>query len=197
MAEESGDITRLLRQLNRDNPQVANELAPLIYGELRRLAASYMRRERTGHTLQATALVSEAFLRLAGGSDIQWQGRAHFFGVAARLMREVLVDYARRHASVKRDGGARVSLTPDIAIAGDRHEDVLAMHEVLARLETLDARQARIVELRFFAGLSVTEIAEVMGISPPTVKREWASARAWLHREIAGGADDAGTMAAG
>ncbi len=156
-----------------------------------------MRRERTGHTLQATALVSEAFLRLAGGSDIQWQGRAHFFGVAARLMREVLVDYARRHASVKRDGGARVSLTPDIAIAGDRHEDVLAMHEVLARLETLDARQARIVELRFFAGLSVTEIAEVMGISPPTVKREWASARAWLHREIAGGADDAGTMAAG
>ena len=196
MPEQSAEVTRLLRELSRDNPQAANALVPLIYGELRRLARSYMRRERSGHTLQPTALVSEVFLRLAGADPIDWQSRAHFFGVAARLMREVLVDYARKRGSAKRAGGW-TNADWDFTISSERLDDVLGVHEVLERLEAFDARQARIVELRFFAGMNIAEIAEVIGVSTPTVKREWASAKAWLHREITGGAHGPGEMATG
>jgi RNA polymerase sigma factor (TIGR02999 family) len=145
-----------------------------------------MRRERSGHTLQPTALVNEAFLRLVNQTGIEWKDRAHFFGVAARLMREILVDYARQHAAAKR-GGIKVTLDDSLLISEGRLEEAAAWDEVLNRLELLDARQARIVEMRFFGGLSVDEVAEVMKISAPTVKREWASAKAWLHRELASG----------
>jgi RNA polymerase sigma factor (TIGR02999 family) len=158
-----------------------------VYGELRRVAGRAMRNERPGHTLQPTALVNEAFVRLAGNTGIEWQDRAHFFGVAARLMRQILVDYARKKHAAKRGGAARVTLDDSLLISDDHLGDVMAVDEVLARLETLDARQGRIVELRFFAGLSVEEVAEVMEISTPTVKREWQSAKAWLHRELTTG----------
>ena len=143
-----------------------------------------MRRERPEHTLQPTALVNEAFLRLAGETGMEWRDRTHFFGVAARMMREILVDYARKRASAKRGKGARIALDDALLISESRLEDVVAVDEVLHRLEELDPRQGRIVELRFFAGMGVEEIAEAMEISVPTVKREWRSAKAWLHREM-------------
>ena len=143
-----------------------------------------MRRERPEHTLQPTALVNEAFLRLAGETGMEWRDRTHFFGVAARMMREILVDYARKRASAKRGKGARITLDDALLISESRLEDVVAIDEILHRLEELDPRQGRIVELRFFAGMGVEEIAEAMEISGPTVKREWRSAKAWLHREM-------------
>jgi len=158
---------------------------PPYYGELRQVAARAMRNERPGHTMQPTALVHEASLKLAGAAGVEWRDRAHFFGVAARLMREILVDYARQRGAAKRGSGARITLDDSLLIAEDRLADVLAIDEVVQRLEALDARQGQIVELRFFGGLSVEEVAEVMKISTPTVKREWQSAKAWLHRELA------------
>jgi RNA polymerase sigma factor (TIGR02999 family) len=146
-----------------------------------------MRNERPGHTLQPTALVHEAFLKLAGSADVEWRDRAHFFGVAARLMREILVDYARQKGAAKRGSGVRITLDDSLLIAEDRLADAVAIDEVVQRLEALDPRQGHIVELRFFGGLSVEEVAEVMGISSPTVKREWQSAKAWLHRELTRG----------
>jgi RNA polymerase sigma factor (TIGR02999 family) len=184
MDDQKGDVTKLLRQLRSGDRESAERLIAAVYGELRQVAARAMRQERPGHTLQPTALVNEAFLRLAGQSGVEWQDRAHFFGVAARVMREILVDYARKHSAAKRGGGQRITLDDTLLISHDRLDEVVACDQVLGRLEAMDPRQGRIVELRFFAGLSVEEVAEVMQISTPTVKREWASAKAWLHREL-------------
>ena len=187
MPEAGGDVTWLLGQLRAGNQDVAGELVPLIYDELRRIAGAQMRRERPGHTLQATAVVHEAYMRLVGDQEIQWQNRAHFFAIAAITMRRVLLDYARQHHAGRRGGeGARkVDIDAELLIANDRLEDVVALDEVLGRLTEMDPEQGRIVELRFFAGLNVEETAEVMGISPSTVKREWRLAKAWLDRELA------------
>ncbi len=146
-----------------------------------------MRYERPGHTLQPTALVNEAFLRLVGAAGVDGRTVRIFYAVAARLIRRILVDHARKRRAGKRDGGAQVSFEDRMVLREDRIEDVIAMDEILGRLEALDVRQGRIVELRFFAGMSVEEIAEVMRISTPTVKREWSFAKAWLHRELTGG----------
>ena len=187
MADKPGDVTQLLRRLNGGNSQAANELVPLIYNELRQLAAACMRREQAGHTLQATALVHEAYLRLMGQRNVQWNDRAHFFAVAATLMRRVLLDYARKRHTAKRGGAPRkATLEEGLLIAEEHLEDVLALDQCLTRLAAIDPQQARLVELRFFAGLDVEETAAVMGISTATVKREWSSAKAWLNREITG-----------
>jgi RNA polymerase sigma factor (TIGR02999 family) len=198
MADKSGDVTHLLRQFNCGDSQAANELAPLIYNELKRLAAACMRRERPEHTLQATALVHEAYLRLMGQRNVQWSDRAHFFAVAATLMRRVLLDYARKHHAAKRGAAPRkATLEEGLLITEEHLDDVLALDDCLTRLAALDPRQAHLVELRFFAGLNVEETAEVMGISTATVKREWSSAKAWLNREITGGKrSDSGTVEA-
>jgi RNA polymerase sigma-70 factor (ECF subfamily) len=185
--DDTGDVTRLLRELRAGDQDSAAKLITAVYGELRNVAVRSMRRERVGHTLQPTALVHEAFLRLVGGNGVEWRDRAHFFGVAARLMREILVDYARKHGAAKRGGGVKITLDDGLLIAEDRLDTILAMDQAISRLQELDHRQGRIVELRFFAGLSVEEIAEVMEISPPTVKREWRSAKAWLHQELTEG----------
>jgi len=187
VAETTGEVTRLLREVRSGDQEATGRLIAAVYGELRQVAGRAMRRERPGHTLQPTALVNEAFLRLVNQTGIEWKDRAHFFGVAARLMREILVDYARQHAAAKRGGGFKVTLDDSLLVSEGRLDEVIAWDEVLRRLEQLDARQSRIVELRFFGGLNVEEVAEVMEISTPTVKREWASAKAWLHRELASG----------
>ena len=162
-----------------------DELTPLVYAELRKLAAAYLRRERPGHTLQATALVNEAYLRLVGQKQGRWQGRSHFYGIAARLMRQVLVEHARRRGAEKR-GGGRLAVTLGHAdkVAGSPEVDVLAVHEALERLAAFDEQQARIVELRFFGGLSIEEAAEALGVGHATVEREWGLARAWLRKEL-------------
>ena len=163
---------------------------PLVYTELRRLAHHYLQRERSDHTLQSTALVHEAYMRLAGQNPPPWQNRAHFFGIAAHVMRLILVEYARAHSAAKRGGPSVCKLTLDevIEIQKKNDVDVIVLDGALDRLSELDPQQSRIVELRFFAGLTIEDTAEVMGISPATVKRDWTSARAWLHREIAGSA---------
>jgi len=160
---------------------------PLVYGELRRLAHYYLQRERTEHTLQSTALVHEAYLRLAGHHPPQWQNRAHFFGIAAHLMRQILVEYARGHGAAKR-GGKSCRLTLDEAVAPSTQVDVdvVALDKALTELSEMDEQQGRIVELRFFGGLTIEDTSEVLGISPATVKRDWVTARAWLHRAISG-----------
>jgi len=182
------EVTQFLRDWGEGDQQALDELLPIVYGELRRLAQHYLSRERPDHTLQPTALVHEAYLRLVDQRGIAWQNRAHFFGVAARLMRRILVDYARRRRAAKRGGGApKITLDRVAAGSQDRPEDVLALDEALTRLAQLDPRQQRIVELRYFSGLTVEDIAETLGISPATVKREWSIARAWLSREIRDG----------
>jgi len=187
MPETGGAVTLLLGQLRAGKQDVAEQLAPLIYDELRRIASAQMRRERPDHTLQATAVVHEAYMRLAGEQEVPWQNRAHFFAIAAQTMRRVLLDYARQRHAGKRGGeGARkVDIDAELLVGDDRLEDVIALDEVLGRLSEMDPEQGRIVELRFFAGLNVEETAEVMGISARTVKREWRSAKAWLSRELA------------
>jgi len=182
--EDSGDVTRLLRRLRSGDQEAAEKLLSAVYAELRHVAQRAMRNERPGHTLQPTALVHEAFLKMAGNAGVEWRDRAHFFGVAARLMREILVDYARQRGAAKRGGGARITLDDSLMISEDHLSDVVAIDQILCRLEKLDRRQSQIVELRFFGGLGVEEVAEVMQISTPTVKREWQSAKAWLHREL-------------
>ena len=161
-------------------------LIPLVYQELRRLAHSYLQRERSDHTLQSTALVHEAYLRLAGENTPQWQNRAHFFGIAAHVMRQILVEYARAHSAEKRGGPNACKLTLEDALQLPQtiNVDVIALDGALQRLTELDEQQGRIVELRFFAGLTIEDTSEVLGISPATVKRDWTSARAWLYREI-------------
>jgi RNA polymerase sigma factor (TIGR02999 family) len=187
MPEPDGPVTLLLTQVRAGNQDAASQLISLIYQELRQMAGAFMRGERPGHTLQATALVNEAYMRMVGGHPVDWQNRAHFFAIAAHTMREVLLDYARRVRAGKRGGGdaRRVELDEEFAIAPDKLDEVIAIDEALERLARIDPRQSRIVELRFFAGLNVEEAGEVMGISPKTVKREWRSAKAWLHREMA------------
>jgi RNA polymerase sigma factor (TIGR02999 family) len=186
-SDQPGHVTQLLERWGGGDRSALDELTPLVLGELRQLAAAYLRRERLGHTLQTTALIHEAYLKLVGQRHGRWQGRKHFYGIAARLMRQVLVEHARRHQAEKR-GGGRVAVTLGHAdeVAGAPEVDILAVHEALERLAAFDAQQARIVELRFFAGLSIEETAEVLRISPATVKREWVSAKAWLYREMSG-----------
>lgn len=193
MSENPGEVTRLLRKLPAGNSEDSARLIELIYRELRAMAGRCMRRERPNHTLQATVLVHEAYLRLAG-EDIDWQSRAHFFGIAARVMRRILLDYAREHNSLKRgSGGFQVTLDDRLLVTEDSLDDILVLDESLGKLAAVDPEQCRLVELRFFAGLNVEETAEVMGISTATVKREWSHAKAWLARDMM----SRGTYAAG
>jgi RNA polymerase sigma-70 factor, ECF subfamily len=183
--KEVMDATELLRAWNEGDPEALNELVPLVEKELHRLARAYMRRERNDHTLQATALVNEAFLRLARTPNPRWQGRAHFVGIAARLMRQVLVDHARSRGYRKRGGGGlRVPLDHAPLITPEPELDVLAVDRALEAFAKVDPRKSQVVELRFFGGLSVEETAEVLGISVETVKRDWRVAKLWLSREL-------------
>jgi RNA polymerase sigma factor (TIGR02999 family) len=164
-----------------------DKLMPLVYDELRRQAARYLRREQPGHTLQTTALIHEAYVRLVDQHNVQWQNRAHFFGIAAQMMRRILVDHARTKKRAKRGGSdIRISLDDATVTVKGQDLDVVALDEALTRLAKIDEQQSRVVELRFFSGLTVEETAEVMGISPATVKRDWSMAKAWLHRELSG-----------
>jgi RNA polymerase sigma-70 factor, ECF subfamily len=180
------NVTLLLKRLSDGNQEeVLPRLIPLLYGELRRLASYYLRRERSDHTLQATALVNEAYLRLVDQTQVHWKNRSHFFGVAAQLMRRILVDYARSHQAAKRGGAVtKVSLDRAMMVSEASQGDLLALDEILSRLAALDPQRARIVELRVFGGLTVEETAEVLGISPATVKRDWSMAKAWLTAEL-------------
>ena len=179
------DVTVLLAELKKGNEDAASKLIPLVYAELRRLAASYMRRERSDHTLQPTALVNEAYLKLVEQRSVNWQSRAHFFGIAAQVMRRILVDHARGHLRDKRGGGQeRVPIDEALIFAPEQSSELIKLDEALDRLTQLDPRQGRIVELRFFGGLNVDQTAEMLGISPKTVKRDWSMAKAWLHGEL-------------
>ena len=182
----TNDVTRLLVRLREGEPGAWDELLPLVYGELRRLSHGQRRKARPYQTLNTTALVHEAYLKLAAREEPpSLQDRQHFFRVAARAMRDVAVDYARRQRAEKRGGPEAAVTFDEAAVAGEKQlSEVLALEDALQRLEKLDARQARVVELRYFAGLSIPETAEALGISPATVKREWAAARAWLYREM-------------
>ena len=193
------DITTLLHRLAAGDQQAAAGLVPLIYEELRRLAVRCLRHERPGHTLQATALVHEVYLKLAGQPNARWQNRAQFFAVASQSMRRILVDYARTQQRIRRGGRQqKVSLDDVLLIAPDRTDELLAVHESLSRLEKLDSRQGRIVELRYFGGLTMDEVAEVLGVSCKTVTREWNIAKAWLYGELKESRkDDAGGMEQG
>jgi RNA polymerase sigma factor (TIGR02999 family) len=186
-SEPSKPISELLVQWKGGDQGALTALLPLVYDELKRLARHHLRGERPGHTLQSTALVHEAYLRLVQ-KPLQLQNRTHFFAVAARLMREILVDHARSRRAAKRDYRCKITLDQAVALPQKRDVDLLSLDDALNELSHLDPRQGRIVELRFFGGLSIDETAEIMGISPATVKREWATARAWLHREMTGAA---------
>jgi RNA polymerase sigma factor (TIGR02999 family) len=178
-------VSKLLLNWGQGDQGAREALIPLVYDELRRLARRYLRRERPDHTLQSAALVNEAYLRLIRQDQPQWQNRAHFFGVAAQLMRHILVDHARNRAAAKRGAGApRLTLDPDVALPQARDVDLVALDDALNQLAALDSQQSRLVELRFFGGLSIEETSVVLGVSPATVKREWATARAWLQREM-------------
>lgn len=180
-----GDVTRLLIAWNGGDAGALERLIPLVYGELRRQARGYLRKERSGHTLQPTALVHEVYLRLVDQSQVKWQNRAHFFGVAARAMREILVDHARKRRAAKRGGPDSLISIDDVNPASPpRNLDLLDLDRTLKRLAALDERQARLVELRVFGGLTIDETAEVLEISPATVSREWHHAETWLHREM-------------
>lgn len=184
MQPRNGDLTQLLLSVRHGNADARSRLIDLVFPELRRIAFLHMRRERAGHTLQATALVNELWLRLSGQNK-DWKNRAHFFAVAAQLMRQILVDYARHHRAARRGGGAPVADLKEVpTIADSRSEKMLALDEALSRLAEWEPRQSRVVELRFFGGLSEGEIADVLGISTRTVKRDWSTARAWLYAEI-------------
>jgi RNA polymerase sigma factor (TIGR02999 family) len=179
------EVTQLLRAWGSGDQSALAQLTPLVHAELHRLARRYLSRESPGHTLQATALVNEAYMRLIDWQNVAWQNRAHFFGVAAQLMRHILVDYARRRRSHKRGGEAvEVSLEQAAVISSERAADFVALDDALTSLAEFDERKSRIVELRFFGGLSIEETAEVLKVSPATVKREWSLAQAWLYREL-------------
>ncbi len=179
-------VTALIEHARSGDQHALDELLPLVYGELRRIAGRYVRREREG-TLQATALVHEAYLRLAKDSDLSFQNRAHLLGISARAMREILVERARaRHAQKRGGHDARVTLDEGMITDTAQQVDMLTLHTALEKLAALDPQQAQIVELRFFGGLTIEETADVIGVSPATVKRDWAVARAWLYREVAG-----------
>ena len=182
------DFTRLLDAAGQGDPRASQKLLPLVYDQLRKAAQKQMAGERTDHTLQATALVHEAYLRLVGTQQTSWESRAHFYVAAAEAMRRILIEHARKRARIKRGGDRqRVSLNPvDLAETADP-EEILSVEAAIRRLEERDSRMARIVRLRFFAGLSVEDTAETLGLSDRTVRREWALARAWLHRELGDG----------
>jgi len=185
MTPSPHQITQLLKDWGNGNQAARDQLMPLVYDELRRMAHQHMRKERPGHTLQTSALVNEAFVRLVDQSEVQWQNRAHFFGIAAQMMRRILVDYARSRNYAKRGGGAaQISLDDALIVSDERSAEVVNVHEALERLAEFDARKSLMVELRFFGGLSIDETAEVLRVSPGTVMRDWTLAKAWLRREI-------------
>lgn len=179
-------ITQLLIDWGKGDQAALEKLMPLVYSELRRLASNYLRRERAEHTLQPTALVNEAYLKLVHQKNAKWQNRAHFFGISAQLMRRILVDHARQHQAVKRGGSAqkRISITSVEKFAKQPEVDLLALNEALDELANMDPQQSRIVEMKFFGGLSIEEIAEVLSIGHATVERDWKMARAWLRRQL-------------
>jgi len=181
------EVTELLRRWSGGDVAARESLVPLVYDELRRLARYYLASQRSDHTLQSTAIVHEAYLRLAGRDDVHWENRSHFFAVAAQLMRRILVDHARKRNAAKR-GGAHLTLLVDETVepSSQRELDLVALDDALKALAELDERQSRIVELRFFGGLSIDDTSRILDISPATVKREWSTARAWLHEEISG-----------
>jgi RNA polymerase sigma factor (TIGR02999 family) len=188
MDASPGEVTRLLKAMNAGDVTAADNLLPLVYKELHRIAEAYMRRERPDHTLQATALIDEAYLRLVR-EEIDWKGRSHFIGLAANVMRRVLVDYARQHNAERRAGGLqRVEMNDNLAISPERLDEVLFLDAALMRLKEKNPRQAKVVELRYFGGLSVDQIAAMLGVAPRSVKRDWALARMFLYRELRPGA---------
>jgi RNA polymerase sigma factor (TIGR02999 family) len=180
----SKPVTELLSKWQDGDESALKHLTPLVYSELQRLARNYLRSERSNHTLQSTALVHEAYLRLVGQDPVRVESRAHFFSIAARLMRQILVDHARGRGAAKRSGGCRITLDESAAIPQKEDLDVVALNDALDELSGLDEQQAKIVELRFFAGLSIEDTSQVLNISPATVKRKWTTARLWLHREL-------------
>lgn len=187
MSQSPQEVTQLLIAWANGDELAAERLMPLVDRELRRLAHQYMRRERAGHTLQTSALVNEAYIRLIDAKAVQWQDRAHFFGLAAHLMRRVLVDYARHQGSAKRGGGVRpLPLDEALHLSDERAADVIALDEALKALAGVDPRKSRLVELRFFSGLTIEEAAAVLKVSPGTAMRDWTLAKAWLRREMAG-----------
>ncbi len=184
------EVSGLLQAWSEGDRDALDRLTPIVYGELHRLAQRYMRRERPGHSLQATALVNEAYMRLADYKSMRWQNRAHFFAVSAQLMRRILVEHARRH-NLKRGGDVpHVALEETVMIGGDRDPDLVSLDDAMNTLAQFDARKAQVVEMRFFGGLSVEETAEVLKVSSVTVMRDWSTAKAWLYRELAGEAHD-------
>jgi RNA polymerase sigma factor (TIGR02999 family) len=189
-ADLSHEVTRLLHDWRSGDRAALEKLTPLVYDELRRLASHYLRGERKDHTLQGTALVHEAFIRLAGQSNLEWQGRAHFFGVAARLMRQILVDHARKHMAEKRGRGEQpVSIAEAAIFSPQRAAHLVALDDALQALTQFDPRKSRIIELRYFGGLSIEEIGEVENIAVATVRRQMRTAEAWLHREMTNDSD--------
>jgi RNA polymerase sigma factor (TIGR02999 family) len=184
MAYSSGEVTQMLLEWSEGNRPVLDNLMPVVYDELHLIAKRYLRYEPIDHTLQATALVNEAFLRLIDQRQVNWQNRNHFFAIAAQAMRRVMVDHARKRLAEKRGGGLKLSLDEAIDLTDEKELDVVALDDALLSLATFDEQQSRIVELRFFAGLSIKDTATVLGISPATVKRDWILAKAWLHRQI-------------
>jgi RNA polymerase sigma-70 factor, ECF subfamily len=186
------DVTILLNRINDGDGKAPEQLLPLVYSELRKLAHSYLQNERSDHTLQATALVHEAYIRLVDWEKVSWQNRAHFFAVAANVMRKILVDHAREKKAQKRDSGQKLSLDEAISLPSQnpREIDLIALDDALEKLAKFDKTQSKIVELRFFGGLTIEETAHAMNISPATVKREWTVAKTWLFREIKEGTDN-------
>jgi len=181
----SSEVTELLVRWRGGDREALDALLPLVYDELRRIARHYLQSERSGHTLQSTALVNEAYVRMVAQDFPEWQSRAHFFAVAAQLMRQILVDYARSHRASKRGGNVyKVTLDEAVGQPVKTDVDILALDEALKELAEMDPQQSRVVELKFFAGLSIEHTAEVLGVSPSTVKRDWVTARAWLYREL-------------
>jgi RNA polymerase sigma factor (TIGR02999 family) len=185
------DLTQLLQAWSNGDQEALVKLTPLVHSELHRIARRYMAQERPGHVLQTTALVNEAFIRLIDWKNVRWQNRAHFFGVSAQLMRRILVDFARAQHYAKRGGDAlMVSLSEAEAVPHERVDDLVALDEALERLSRLDPRQSRVVEMKFFGGMEMEEIAEVLQVSRGTVKRDWSLAKLWLLRELSGESDD-------
>ena len=184
------DVSALLRAWSDGDQSAIEKLTPIVYDELRRLARRYMKRERPGHSLQTTALVNEAYMRLVDYERMQWQNRAHFFAVSAQVMRRILVEHARRH-NLKRGGGLQhISLEEAAEVGGDQDADLVALDHAMNELGRIDPRKVQVVEMRFFGGLSVEETAEVLKVSTITVKRDWRGAKLWLYRELAGGTTD-------
>jgi RNA polymerase sigma factor (TIGR02999 family) len=185
MASSPQEVTQLLIDWSNGDQAALDKLMPLVYDELRRMAKRYMSRQTPGHTLQTTALINEAFIKLVGQQEMQWQNRSHFFGVAAQAMRHILVDYARSRKYEKRGGGAqKVSLDEALMVSDERAAEIVALDDALKELAKVDLRKCQVVEMRYFGGLSVEETAEALNVSPVTVMRDWSMAKAWLHREL-------------